>query len=147
YRQRLGNDRSMVTAASEMTSVWPDDAGVYRVARRNGTVFAPADWRYCGEGRFDDPGQPDIAAALGRFRTIYCATTTDGALGESLGTKGVSVARIANHLPAETDDSEPLTDSLPGTYDAMDPLRSLISRERRTSRHVGHTSLDPSLRC
>lgn len=135
-----------MTADREISSSWPGDTGVYRVARRNHEVFAPADWEFCGEGRFDDPSEPGTHLPLGRFRTIYCATDRIGALGEVLGARGASVVRMMQNLLDNTDDDESPADSLGGTFDPQDPLRGLITEEWRSSRHIGHTYLDSTLR-
>jgi hypothetical protein len=132
--------------ADSLTVVSPP-SGLYRVARRETDPFDPADWAAVGAhglfpGRFDDP-RADLDESQ-RFRIIYCASSRQGAFGETLASY-----RSPMEPPIDLDvvlDDEPIEESYLHASDPDDRSRGLVEAEWRIKRAMGHTVLERGLR-
>jgi hypothetical protein len=119
------------------------------VARRGGDPFAPPPWDRAGldgtfGGRFDDPSAARGLTTHQRFRAVYCATTAEGAYGETVARFRPSITLLARLR--EIDDVEPTRAmQTPGT----DPellAGGVVPADWRMRRHLAQTELDPTLR-
>jgi hypothetical protein len=112
---------------------------VVRIARGL-DPFAPPSWEFAQDdgtfgNRFDDPGATDGIPEAQRFRMLYCASQREAAFAEVLAHFRPSLATLA--ALAAIEDDEP---------SQFDSARVVIPADWRSSRRIGETTLDPSLR-
>lgn len=115
--------------------------GVYRVARRGSDPFAPPPWGLALDdgtfgNRYDGPsvdGRPP-------YRVVYCATTAQGAFGETLARFRPSLTLLARLRDISDDDSHGLDSGL--------GRQGLIPKDWRARRVIAHAHVrvrhDPS---
>ncbi|MDF3040787.1 MAG: hypothetical protein K0Q71_3493 [Thermomicrobiales bacterium] len=121
---------------------------VYRVARCGGDPFAPPPWDRAGPdgtfgGRFDDPSADRGLTIHQRFRAVYCATTTEGAFGETVARFRPSITLLAKLQ--EIDDEE---ESGAGPGFKAEPgllAGGVVPADWRIRRHLAQTELEPTL--
>ena len=132
-----------------MVAVPPPTTEIYRVGRRPGDPFAPPPWEYAGQdgtfgNRFDDPGPRPPHLLTERFRVIYCASSPEGAFGETLAPLRPKLS-LLSRLRA-IDDDEPFARLVEGLIDPEHPTRGIVSADWQSRRQLGRTTLDSSLR-
>lgn len=98
-------------------------------------AFAPPQWRWTGENRFDDPDHRKGDPEPGLFRVVYCSSSRAGAFGETIARFRKSL-RLLSRL-REIEDDGPLDPELEG---------GLLPREWRLNRRIGATLPNESLR-
>ena len=110
---------------------------LYRVGRAP-NPFVPPSWAFVGAdgtfgGRFDDPrGRQGLSPAR-RFRTLYLASESVGAFGESIARFRPDLAALA----------QPSGSPIPSSTSRLE--RPAVSAAWRTVRRLGATVLDPRL--
>lgn len=112
-------------------TVAPPAQGVYRIARRSSGTFDPPSWELALEGgtfgnRFDGAR----SGANPPFRVVYCASTPQGAFGETLAGFRPSLTLLAQ-LKAIADDESDDPDIALGTA-------GRVSRDWRMRRQIAH---------
>lgn len=98
-------------------------------------MFAAPEWEWTGDNRFDDPDHSKGDSEPGLFRVIYCASSREGAFGETIARFRKSL-RLLSQL-REIEDDEPLDPELEG---------GMLPEEWRLNRRIGASRLDGSLR-
>lgn len=120
---------------TQIASVTAPNSLIFRIAKFETDVFAPAPWRYVGSNRFDDPE--------GKYRVIYCTSDREAAFGETLARYRRSPLLIA--LMEDVDDDEESMDEAIGELiDPADPGRGVVPIDWRYKRRIGTTRLNPS---
>jgi len=140
----------------ELSVVRAPERPVYRVVRRIYDPFEPKPWNLVGEDgtfgdRFDDPGgrpgRTEQIPLSERFRVVYCATSSAGALGETVARVRPSLEEIPGFAAIAPDDDfpEPEDTYLRGLRDPGFPDRAVLPASWRLDRQLYKTLLDPSL--
>jgi hypothetical protein len=120
---------------------------VFRVARGERDPFAPPPWDIAlADGtfgdRFDDPGGGDLPGAE-RFRVVYCASTAEAAIGETVARFRPNIAALAGLRALDPDLPYPLPHDLMAARAGMP--RGIVPMTRRLDRLLAETAIDPSL--
>ncbi len=130
-----------------LPAVQPPSAGLYRIGRADRSPFAAPNWRYAGDGRFDDPRlaqlDADRDAPDGCFLTIYLADSRIVAFRELLQgfRPRIDLLMDLRRTPLDTE-SAGLDADLIGAYDMAGSVRGIVHREWRWRRRIGHISLE-----
>jgi hypothetical protein len=130
-----------------LPSVQPPSAGLYRIGRADRAPFAAPDWRYAGDGRFDDPRLKHLDderdAPDGCFLTIYLADSRIVAFRELLQGFRPRIDLLMDlRRTTREPESAGLAGDLAGAYDLSGSVRGIVHREWRWRRKIAHIALE-----
>lgn len=135
---------------AELIAVPPPEHGIYRLAWRSSSVFAPPPWERADpddgtfHNRFDDPGARLGIGPDQRFRMVYCATERICTLMESCARFRPSLSMRALLADVVEDHPEIAREERSEAFAKRE--EAMILAEWRFDHLIGYTRLDPRLR-